>query len=68
MRSGASQAHALLLANDTGNVIGHGTRKGCHSHETNAQACQAVSWEWQGLPLPGFPSRFASQCHSPTES
>src|SRR5260370_39710747 len=31
-------------------------RKGCHSHDTNASACQAVSWEWRGVtPPPFFP-------------
>ncbi len=47
---------------------GHGTRKGCHYYDTKALACEGVSWEWQGLPLPWFLNIFASQCHPPAES
>ncbi len=52
-------AMKTLLANQTGNAIGHGTRKGwsldksgTYYHDTTASACQGVSWSWQGLPLP----------------
>jgi hypothetical protein len=40
----AGRPQGTLLANDTGNAIGHGTRKGCHYYDTNASACEAVSW------------------------